>query len=235
MAFPLRALMGELAYRTVEIPVGRPVRLRRTDPPRAKTARVLPVVPGRGQPLIYLQPVAASGLVTLALVMAVMLTSRSSRAASGDALAAQVTDTPAAELAALSVPAEDPPREPVLSPPRDPEPAALAGLAGPPGRPIDAGPPRGEGSAKPPVLRASQDADASPSQPAARIPHLLIELAEKGMPAAVLEPARKCSGDYGTALQFARNPVEAAKSAKRDDKLVFLLHVSGNFEDDDFT
>jgi hypothetical protein len=40
---------------------------------------------------------------------------------------------------------------------------------------------------------------------------------------------------FGTAVAFARNPQQAAKDAGREDKLTFLLHVSGNFEDDRFT
>ena len=42
-------------------------------------------------------------------------------------------------------------------------------------------------------------------------------------------------GDFGTALTFAHNPVEAANLAKRAKKLAFFLHVSGNFEDSGFT
>jgi hypothetical protein len=38
-----------------------------------------------------------------------------------------------------------------------------------------------------------------------------------------------------TALTWAKSPAEAAKQAKREGKLVFLIHVSGNFEDSGFT
>ena len=40
---------------------------------------------------------------------------------------------------------------------------------------------------------------------------------------------------FGTAVEFARNPQEAARMAGVEHKLTFLLHVSGNFEDDRFT
>ena len=40
---------------------------------------------------------------------------------------------------------------------------------------------------------------------------------------------------YGTAIDFVRNPTEAARLAKAEDKLTLVLHVSGNFEDDAFT
>jgi hypothetical protein len=39
----------------------------------------------------------------------------------------------------------------------------------------------------------------------------------------------------GTAVAFVRNPAEALRQAVGERKLVFLLHVSGNFEDSGFT
>jgi hypothetical protein len=44
-----------------------------------------------------------------------------------------------------------------------------------------------------------------------------------------------CSGDFGTAIQFLDTPQEAAQAAKKDGKLVFVLHVSGHFEKPEFT
>ena len=40
---------------------------------------------------------------------------------------------------------------------------------------------------------------------------------------------------FGTKIQFVDSPKEAAAQAKKDEKLVFILHVSGNFEDPRFT
>jgi hypothetical protein len=40
---------------------------------------------------------------------------------------------------------------------------------------------------------------------------------------------------FGTNVQFVRNPLEAGRIAGDQRKLTFLLHVSGNFEDDRFT
>jgi len=48
------------------------------------------------------------------------------------------------------------------------------------------------------------------------------------------EDGATCSG-YGTSVQFFKTPSEAATQAKKDQKLVFVLHVSGNFENADFT
>jgi hypothetical protein len=43
-----------------------------------------------------------------------------------------------------------------------------------------------------------------------------------------------CSS-YGTRVNFVSNPSEAARQAKVEEKLVFVLHVSGHFEDPTFT
>jgi hypothetical protein len=42
-------------------------------------------------------------------------------------------------------------------------------------------------------------------------------------------------GSHGTRVEFVDTPREAAKVAKKEQKLVFVLHVSGNFEDPRFT
>lgn len=40
---------------------------------------------------------------------------------------------------------------------------------------------------------------------------------------------------HGTTIDFYDTPTEAAKAAVKAEKLVFVLHVSGNFEDPRFT
>lgn len=42
-------------------------------------------------------------------------------------------------------------------------------------------------------------------------------------------------GSHGTSVAFHDTPSEAAARARKDQKLVFVLHVSGNFEDPRFT
>ena len=42
-------------------------------------------------------------------------------------------------------------------------------------------------------------------------------------------------GEYGTSVHFYASPSEAARQALKEQKLVFVLHVSGHFEDSDFT
>ena len=56
-------------------------------------------------------------------------------------------------------------------------------------------------------------------------------------PTSALVPAEgeKTCGSYGTQIDFLTSPAEAAKLAKKEGKLVFILHVSGNFEDSKFT
>jgi hypothetical protein len=48
-------------------------------------------------------------------------------------------------------------------------------------------------------------------------------------------PAAPACESYGTAVEFLSRPAEAARQALREDKLLFVLHVSGNFEDAKFT
>jgi hypothetical protein len=40
---------------------------------------------------------------------------------------------------------------------------------------------------------------------------------------------------HGTAVNFVATPAEAADKAQKEKKLTFLLHISGNFEDSEFT
>src|SRR5262245_14727844 len=42
-------------------------------------------------------------------------------------------------------------------------------------------------------------------------------------------------GNHGTAVTFVDTPSEAARKAKKEEKLVFVLHVSGLFEDPKLT
>jgi hypothetical protein len=49
------------------------------------------------------------------------------------------------------------------------------------------------------------------------------------------EPSGLASQLHGTNVAFARPPAEAARLAGSAGKLTFLLHLSGDFEDPDFT
>jgi hypothetical protein len=48
-------------------------------------------------------------------------------------------------------------------------------------------------------------------------------------------PKKPACGKYGTTVTFLSSPSEAARQAKEQEKLVFVLHVSGHFEDPKFT
>ena len=50
----------------------------------------------------------------------------------------------------------------------------------------------------------------------------------------VEETGTSC-GKFGTAVHFLASPREAAEAAKKEEKLVFVLHLSGIFEDPKFT
>lgn len=41
--------------------------------------------------------------------------------------------------------------------------------------------------------------------------------------------------NFGTSVRWEGTPSEAAAKAKEEEKLVFVLHVSGHFEDPRFT
>jgi hypothetical protein len=48
-------------------------------------------------------------------------------------------------------------------------------------------------------------------------------------------PSARAEGCHGTKIDFVDTPKEAATQAKKEQKLVFILHVSGHFEDPRFT
>jgi hypothetical protein len=52
---------------------------------------------------------------------------------------------------------------------------------------------------------------------------------------AAAGPLPKAESCFGTKVDFVDSPKEAAAQAKKEEKLVFVLHVSGNFEDPRFT
>lgn len=55
-------------------------------------------------------------------------------------------------------------------------------------------------------------------------------------PEPAAEAAAPANGQtYGTNVVFRNNPAAAAESARRDNKLLFVMHISGNFEDSCFT
>jgi hypothetical protein len=69
-----------------------------------------------------------------------------------------------------------------------------------------------------------------------RSPEPELETSETAVDAVLVGAARQpASESYGTAVHFLSRPSEAARQALREDKLLLVLHVSGNFEDARFT
>jgi hypothetical protein len=64
--------------------------------------------------------------------------------------------------------------------------------------------------------------------------NLIAKPKPKPVPVAAPKEGETC-GDYGTTIQFVDSPKEAAKQAEKEAKLVFVLHVSGVFEDPNLT
>ena len=50
-----------------------------------------------------------------------------------------------------------------------------------------------------------------------------------------LETQPATCGDYGTSVHFEKNPKDAAKKALKEEKLVLVIHISGYFEEPDYT
>jgi hypothetical protein len=61
------------------------------------------------------------------------------------------------------------------------------------------------------------------------------ELNGKSAKPVVKEKTEGACGSHGTRIDFVDTPSQAAKIARKEQKLVFVLHVSGNFEDPRFT
>ena len=61
----------------------------------------------------------------------------------------------------------------------------------------------------------------------------LVPLA--GLAQAAEKEAEGVCKTFGTHVEFVSTPSEAARQAKKEEKLVFVLHVSGNFENPRFT
>lgn len=57
----------------------------------------------------------------------------------------------------------------------------------------------------------------------------------KSKPPVVNDKKEEGCAGHGTSVDFYDTPSEAATRAKKQQKLVFVLHVSGNFEDPRFT
>jgi hypothetical protein len=136
---------------------------------------------------------------------------------------------------------------PSTTPPAEAAPLAAASTKPPPDRPL--GPVRDQTPA--PAVRDYTPAPAEPQRfvlrEAARRASLPFVLPEKPSfaladlkldePEASGQTEQVCAVDrsLNTALTWAKSPGAASEQARQEGKLVFLIHVSGNFEDPGFT
>ena len=56
-----------------------------------------------------------------------------------------------------------------------------------------------------------------------------------GSPLQASDKKPETCGDFGTSLHFEKNPKDAAAKALKDEKLVLVIHISGHFEEVDYT
>lgn len=173
----------------------------------------LPSSPGARQkdppPLIYWKPLTGAVLFMLVLVL-----SATAAVTRGKSTRAALTSTPEDPYAFL------PPEPLILKParPAEPEPIVVKSAFKP------ASPDSVVGScAKPDPLFGAIE----PAAPVVVVP----EAIKNGFAPETVTPKET----FGTAVRFERNLLEAVQVAKHHRKLLFLLHVSGNFEDQEFT
>ena len=78
-----------------------------------------------------------------------------------------------------------------------------------------------------------------PAEEARRKAPIVRAAVERNRPAPVEvkapEVVRPPTSLLGTSVEFVDNPAVAARTAAREEKLLYVLHVSGNFEDPQFT
>ena len=129
---------------------------------------------------------------------------------------------------------------PPPTPPAEAAPLAAASTKPPPDRPV--GPVRDQTPA--PAAATAQRFVLRQAARRASLPFVLPEkpsfaLADLKLdePAACGQTEQVCAVDrsLNTALTWAKSPGAASEQARKEGKLVFLIHVSGNFEDPGFT
>ena len=64
----------------------------------------------------------------------------------------------------------------------------------------------------------------------------LATIAALAAPAFAIDlPTKTTCARHGTTIDFVDSPKEAAAQAKKEEKLVLVLHISGHFEDASLT
>jgi hypothetical protein len=93
------------------------------------------------------------------------------------------------------------------------------------------------GAAEKPDAAVKDNAPAQVAAPGAGLPDLAPAplCADGDCKIDPLDGVRPKRDTFGTSVEFARNPQEAARIAGAEHKLTLVLHVSGNFEEARFT
>jgi len=177
----------------------------------------LPALPREDSPpLIYWPPIALAGIVCLMLISSGVLFALGIGKRPAPQTEAQIDD--ASRAVAIEPDAGDP-----ALPVHTPTAASLNDDA-------NAAP------ASAPIVAASYTAlvDATPlnPQPLALFADAAGDAQALAPPKA---PAKAACKRYGTSVDFVDNPIDAAAQAQREKKLLFVLHVAGNFEEEKFT
>jgi hypothetical protein len=210
-----------------------------THATRHKPSRSTAIRQHSSLPLLYWKPIAAAGIVTVTFMVTVAVAMRPAPESSE-----RVRATPSPLAAAASAPKPQPVVATVETPTA---PVGIAQIGVEP-KPVDpvAEPVEPKPVALPPVEAPRQApvvfADVKPFETVAPAPVQVAE--EKPVAVAVvpeprdavkLHKPRPGCANFGTFVDFVRSPQKAMRLAKDDGKLVFLLHVSGDFDDDAFT
>jgi len=83
-------------------------------------------------------------------------------------------------------------------------------------------------------LLGARGAELDVKTPAGTPPPKVVKPVRQPPPPVKDEEGVVC-GKHGTTVEFADSPSEAARQARKEQKLVFVLHVSGHFEDSGVT
>jgi hypothetical protein len=214
---PARLPWSAAGYRVVQVSEEKTPGLPRFSPKAYALVRALKgPPPRRTHPLAVWGPVAG-GLFVLVCVTTLAMASLSTPAHGGPRHQVAFVDAPVREV---NIPAA----VPVI-------PLAEAGEAAAPGEGAAALPPGGivrwpgVREVNLPRVNAPQGVEDPPQAAGCLVPG-------EGQADPAVGQVRET---FGTAVTFARSPLVAAEAARKEHKLTFLLHVSGNFEEARFT
>jgi hypothetical protein len=119
-----------------------------------------------------------------------------------------------------------------------PAPAPVVAPEVPPMPPEDPAPPVAQVPVEPAPVPPDPPAEAPPLPilvPPAEVEIVRPPEAPVLLPELPPEKPAVCAANLGTNIPFVKDPPEAFKQARKEKKLVFMIHLAGNFEDTQFT